>query len=603
MNFCYSIAVVLFALAWLVPNHYLPWTSFHSESLIFGAMFWCGLGQLLRKRIQGQHLLIWAMIGLVLGVIGLQWQAGLVLFESEVWIAGLYLVGLGLAVSWGATWPPMTAAGRNHFGLLAAWLVLAAVLSTYIAALQWLNIEDSIGMLSVERGPGTRPTSNLGQPNLFGTLLVMAVVASYGLYRYQQLRGWLLLPIALILSFGIILSESRAALVSVLAVVAYLLWAEWRAGRIVPWRWALAWLAILWGLRSLHAFSAASEGLGLDTPRTLSFGSDSVRMILWRQTMEAILQSPWYGYGWRATGAAQRVGAEVVPGPVSTDYAHNLGLDLLAWFGLPLGLFLLGLGLLFLLRLVWRVREPVEVLLLASTVPFWVHSQLEFPFAYAFFLFPMAWVLGALSSRGGAMPAVPLPSIKPLVISASLGLVFIGWSALAAWVAWEYLEVEEANRVMRFEIRKVGKRPDGFVDPQLRVLDQFDAVLHMGLWVPSRGMSAGELESVRRTNLQFNWGALHRKYIVALALNSQAGEALHQLRVMGNVYGRATYEEELRALRDMAVDSYPELNEVLRRAPPPEGFYDNRIPAPEPALKPPQSRPTSLPASPAGARP
>lgn len=596
-----SLAAALLALSWLAPNHYPPWTSFHNEALTFVALAIFGGCQIGWRKIGLLPKQAWAVWAWLLAIVGWQWASGLIYFHGEALLISLYVVGAGVAWALGFSLVQDRSAASRYLVVTAFVLLIAGGLSTYVAATQWLSVEDSIGIFAVDLGVGGRAVGNLAQPNLLGTLLVMSVVASYGLYRFQRLGPWVLGLVVLALSFGIVLTESRAALLSVVGVCAYWLVAEWRAGRAVPWRQVLAWAGGLWGLRMLHGALALSAGL--EAPRDLQFGTDSIRMILWRQVLEGLSQAPWFGYGWRATAAAQRVGAEVWPGPVPTDYAHNLPLDLLAWLGLPLGLVSIGLMIWFLARLVWRARQPLDVALLAFTIPVLVHSQLEFPFAYAFFLFPVAVVWGGLCARlaSEALSSGARDTRGSHVQQWVFVSVFLVWSGLAMGVAWEYVEVEDAYRVMRFEMRKVGARPAEFEDPELHLLDQFDALLTLGRLEPRRGMSTDELKRIEQTNRYFNWGGLHRKYIVALALNHQGDEALHQLRTMGNVYGRATYEQELKALQEFAAGPYPELTEVLRQAPPPDGFYDNR-PSPGGPLTPPQNAPTSRPASPADRR-
>ncbi len=126
---------------------------------------------------------------------------------------------------------------------------------------------------------------------------------------------------------------------------------------------------------------------------------DDARMVIWKQMVAAIAQSPWLGYGWRQTMVAHRHGVAVVPGNTPTEYAHNLPLDILAWVGVPLGLLLLLLFGGWLLRTLRNLKDPTELLLFLATMPVLVHSMLEFPFAYAFFLFTTAWLFGNLHGR------------------------------------------------------------------------------------------------------------------------------------------------------------------------------------------------------------
>jgi hypothetical protein len=304
-----------------------------------------------------------------------------------------------------------------------------------------------------------------------------------------------------------------------------------------------------------------NEALLLAPARQVVLAVDDARMVIWKQMLAAIDQSPWLGYGWRQTMVAHRHGVDSVPGSTPTEYAHNLALDIVAWVGIPLGLLLLLLLAWWLLRTVKDVKNSTELVLVSATIPVMVHSMLEFPFAYAFFLFTTAWFLGALHARqlpgNFRVEAAGSRFDRPLVFAGILG-----FALLCAQVTKEYLEAEEDCRVMRFEMRRVGIRPPDHQAPRLVLLTQLDEMLQMGRMSPRRGMPAAEIERMRRANMTMDWGSLYLKYVIALALNGQPDEASRQLQGMRALFGKGTYQAAVEELHGMRDGKYPELGLV-----------------------------------------
>lgn len=258
---------------------------------------------------------------------------------------------------------------------------------------------------------------------------------------------------------------------------------------------------------------------------------------------------------------AQKAGANAFEGTLPTEYAHNVILDLLAWLGIPLGAMLLGLIAFWFVSVARKVKTPAQLFLFLAVLPFCVHSLLEFPFAYSYFLFPVAWMLGALS----AQQAERLPAL------ATRGRWFGQWAVaagvvvfagLCAQVAWEYLQVEDDFRVMRFELRRVGRLPEGYAPPQLTLLTQLDEMLKVGRMEPYPGMPPGDIERMRVANASFAWATLQLNYVVALGLNGQSEEASRQLSNLRAVYGAASYQQALGAFSRIRDTRYPQLSAV-----------------------------------------
>jgi hypothetical protein len=127
--------------------------------------------------------------------------------------------------------------------------------------------------------------------------------------------------------------------------------------------------------------------------------------------------------------------------------------------------------------------------------------------------------------------------------------------------AVDYLKAEEDYRVMRFELRNVGRTPDGYETPNLLLLTQLDELLKAGRIVPRPRMPESELTRMREVSRHFAWATLQLKYAVALALNGQPQMAEHEMHLLRSIYGDGSYEQARQMWRDMQAQ-YPGLATV-----------------------------------------
>lgn len=551
----FVLGSLAFMVGWLLPNHYPPWVGFHNEAAIFVALILLCAGFVTDPKSVRLPVATLAIFAALMAIIGLQWAGGLIIYAGDALVSSVFVMGFAMAWWLGARTVFVPDAPERGLMLAATLMVAAACVSSLIAVLQWLNLEGDMLFFVAERGPN-RPYANLAQPNLLATLLVTGTVLAYWLYLRQRIKTWQLLTIAVWLSFGLITTESRAGLLSAFCVGVFLMLRAMPAWRAGGWRIVVMW----WGLLALLAgvWRPLNELLALQATRQTELAVDNVRLVIWKQVIAGITQAPWFGYGWRQTVIAQKIGVEKVAGDFPSDYAHSVVLDVLAWLGLPLGTLLLLLGAWWLLRTIRNLKDSTEFLLFSSTIPFLVHSLVEFPFAYAFFLFPMAWIFGALQARQAPLKfriRNAAPRFSRLASIAGL----LGFTLLCGQLALEYFEAEEDFRVMRFEMRKLGSKPADYEAPRLILLTQLDDLLTMGRMVPARGMSAADIEHLRKANLSRHWGSLNMKYVIALGLNGQPGQATKELRNIKALYGVEMYRSAVDEIRTLRNDKYPEL--------------------------------------------
>jgi hypothetical protein len=223
------------------------------------------------------------------------------------------------------------------------------------------------------------------------------------LHELRRLPGLALAALLPLLVLAVELSASRTGAAGLLLL---LLWAALdrhlsRTARVAllatPLLYLLAWAAMAWwGDVSQQALGAsaraAAEGLGADSP--------NARPNIWRNTLALIAANPWAGVGFGEFNLAWTL-SEFTNRPTAFfDHSHNLPLQLLVELGLPLGLLVLGLlawALWRAARLAWAAqgeaasvgRASLMLVLLMA-----LHSLVEYPLWYAYFLLPAALAFG-----------------------------------------------------------------------------------------------------------------------------------------------------------------------------------------------------------------
>ena len=375
---------------------------------------------------------------LALGVLALACLASALLggLPWPIGLSGAAVVGAAAAVAWSGY--ALDSGDPDHaaaFAALAVGLVVAGSLSAAIGIVQVFAPSLADGGWIAAPAPG-RATGNVRQPNHLASLLLWSLIAVVWMLDTQRLRRRTGVALALALLFAVVLSASRTGLVGTVLLalwglldrrldrrVRWLLWA-------MPLLYALAWLGLgAWAHHDPRAFAGEAR---------FSHGGDlsSSRFAIWSNTLELMRREPWFGVGfgefnlaWTLTEFPQRPTAFF-------DHTHNLPLQLLVELGIPLGLLVFAL-LLAALVLAWRRAHAVEgepgaarraAFMLVLMIG--LHSMLEYPLWYAYFLLPTAFAWGfALSPLPAARmrTAQGVPSQR-----ARLG---VGWMVMVGALA------------------------------------------------------------------------------------------------------------------------------------------------------------------------
>ncbi|WP_083293230.1 PglL family O-oligosaccharyltransferase [Hydrogenophaga sp. PML113] len=540
---------ILMLSGWLTTNHFTPWVSWHSELPFFLAAIsaaWVAAVRAWRHPLQSLRVveiprIAFALIAL-LAIVGGQWLYGKISFSGTAAVVALYLCFAVICVTWGAT--SFSAHGVNNGGaassLLAetlAWALLAnAICQVGIELAQVLRVWESSEWIL--RSPGIRrPGGNLGQPNHLSTLLIMAIVGvSYlcSLGRLSTMSVGILLAYILL---GLAITESRTGLVCVFVIAAWWMCKKSLISPRVHWFKVLPFVVFYLIILALwpSVFKALGGVLYEGSRIAVDGAIGDARMTIWPQLLEASLQKPLWGWGVRNTAAAHSAVLDAYVQSLPLTYSHNLVIDLAIWLGWPLALLVLGASLYWLYTRALLVRSSLSWYGFALLLPLVVHSLLEFPFAYAYLLFPALIGAGLVEANASRLRPIRWP-VNGVVVALVL------MSAVAVWSVVDYLRMESSFRATRFAMLRIGVLHPPQERPKYVLLTQLEIINRAARGALSPNMSEADIAALRLASEHYPWSGTRYRYATALALNGQVDEAARQLRILRVQHGQKLHD-------------------------------------------------------------
>lgn len=377
------------------------------------------------------------------------------LFASVPWSLSLSSAGAILAavlVIAMAASAQRAGLGGVAFHAFCIGLVVAGIASTLIGAVQvfapQLADGDWIALASI----AGRATGNLRQPNHLSSLLLWSVVAAVWLGEAGTLDRRVAAVFVVAFVYVVVLSASRTGAVGMLTLAGWGLLDRRLSRRaravllLAPVFYAASWWATgVWAEVSHHAFAGEAR---------LSANSGDIsshRFAIWSNALALIASHPWFGVGFGDFNFAWTLTPFPARPTEFFDHSHNLILNFLVEMGVPLALLVLAL----MIYALWRAlrhairdgREPspgYPVQRAAFVIVFLVavHSMLEYPLWYTYFLLPTAFAFGLCLERPVASETAARHGVdeygnvtRPYVIAA-MSLILGGTLAL-----YDYMRV------------------------------------------------------------------------------------------------------------------------------------------------------------------
>lgn len=563
------VAFFLLYLAWLEPLHLLPWVSWHNELLAFAAALMM-FAEIIwrRRRICGSNITAdvrmptIAIMPLVVGaVVAVQALSGMILFTGDALLILMYLATVWMALTAGYNLgfgPPLQGHQRYLSSpfMLAATIVCAALVSTLWAWLQTLDVWRNLDLI-MRQTQLRRPGANLAQPNQLATLILMGVVSLVYLAEVFRLRWlWVRIGGAFLLS-GLAITESRTGLLN----YGFLAIWWWLGARRLNGK-SMEISAVVGGI-FLLTFTFAWPGLwaqfhGLTGDTAVNTGVNTgagTRPTVWLQLFGAVLERPWLGWGAGQVVQAHNAVLHQYEVSEAFSYAHNIVLDAFIGFGFLGGGAAISVVALWFLTRARKITNWQAWYGLGLFLVLGVHSMLEFPFAYAYFLVPVFFSVGLMEASTESRRFIIL---KWWPTTLGFGIL----TMIMAYSVYEYIQIEEDFRIARSEVMHIGHTPQDYERPKIVLLTQLGAMLEAIRLEPTPDMSEESMDLIRRAALRYPWSALQKRYALSLALNGRLEEAERQLKVIRALYGMEAFEEERNRWTKLADTQYPQLLKV-----------------------------------------
>jgi O-antigen ligase len=400
------IVGLMWALPFLYFHHAYPITTFYQE---WGAalLSLCAMPLLVTKRYWQQPeipRIVLLPVGMMMLLL-LQYFMGKLLSFDQTLLFTLYLLWFALLVLLGQRL-------RFELGLplvatvLAVFLTLGAELNAVAGIIQhyrWHTFLDTV--VTVKTSAAVY--GNIAQPNHFANYLSLGL-ASIGLLQMRwSLRIWQTALLVTPLLFVLVLSGSRSTWFYLLFMVALAFFWQRRDKAFLPLLKYAALLLAGFALMQLVVqipWLAGSSGSVTTVERMFGdeTGSGGIRLYLWKEALLIFAKYPFLGagvgqYAWQHF----QMGAQLQDLRIVGLYnnAHNLVMQMAAETGLAgLAIFFGTLGLW--LRQVWVAQRTIyhwwgySILAVLG-----IHSLLEYPLWYGYFIGVAAVALGLMENK------------------------------------------------------------------------------------------------------------------------------------------------------------------------------------------------------------
>lgn len=436
-------------------------------------------------------------------------------------------------------------------------IALAGVANVVIALIQLVGVPAALQDIVGASAPG-RAVGHIAQPNLFATVLALAMASVLYLRSIGRIGVPVAIVLIVVLAYGAALTGSRLAIVHVvwLTLIASIVRRGFLAGAIGA---LLAVVALQLAVAPLHAALGWPVPLtGIDRAQALAAVDGTAlgiasRLELWRTTLALALDSPWIGTGpgllaadLFARGLPDVLARE---GEVWTS-SHNVLLDVFAAGGataLVAVLAALALWWLPVLRTLLRAPRVAVVWAAMSVGVILLHALAETPHLYA-------QVLAMLGLAMGCVAAAP-PARAGLALRGGVAVLALCIAVVAVRVLIDYQALDrvrhsqqatflgEADRAAdRATLQALGEGPLAPIADLVRFLG-----------VPVRESDAAEHLALGARVVQFRPAAavvVRQAALLALAGFGDQADALIDHLVAQRPWRRAAIAATLAAFED-----------------------------------------------------
>jgi len=548
----------------LIPHHRFPLTTFYGEwsAAVLGLL----ASMLLLRPITWQsfRLPVVALVPLgLIAIFAIQVPLGLVNYWQQNFLLGLYLLWAVLLISLGAEL-------KHEFGMpkvvsVMAWAVfIGGLLNILIVVLQISGVE--LANVIVPHNQA-RNGANLSQVNHLANYLALALGSLIYLYVTAKIKPKLALTFAILLLFPIAMTGQRMGWLYIIILSIGGWWAVRKFSKNSEYLrpWVLLLLVPAFVVVQLIIPMLPISGLPAMPTEKVVVGmqGSSIRLELITEAWQVFLQQPWLGIGFSQFGWQDFLLAESFDQHMGWyHHTHNIVMNLMVEAGV-VGALLILAGFIYFVVNAWRNSlTPEQFWVYALLAVLAIHSSLEYPLWYAYFLGIAAIALGLGDEKfiEWKMELGPI-AMGALILFGAISLVNIGmhYYKLEDWFTRGQAKQVKPAEVDRMLDEMLVIRNKSLLAPHidfvvLRILPNVSEILPHKLAISSQVVKfiPGDKEVYQHATL--------------LAMSGQLPAAQHQLKLALIRYPQYANQYAVQLLRQGDARTMPLIASVLQNA-------------------------------------
>ena len=545
------LSAFLLTIGWVLPIHFPPWQTSYQEFIAAVSLF-----LLLMIMIKNKNNCIGVFVIFIIVIAAMpavQYFKSWINYSGDMLHSVIYVVLFGLSVFVGENIDSNKK--EVDFQQWLGWIfIIGSLLSLFIAVLQWLKISEGSDIALFTPLEGSRPYANLGQPNGLATLFGFGLAGVFYLFEKQKVKNYLALVLALLLVFGLALTQSRTPWVVAAFLPIFWFWQSRRMSLRTTCRQVLLLVAAYVGCVLL--LPVLGDLLGVPVDSVLERAKQAHRWDMYKQALYFIAHGPWHGFGWGQIESAHYLFAGEAPPAIFYHYSHNIVLDMLLWNGPWIGGIIVLFFTAWLGKLFFQKNTVESLFAWVGLLFFLTHSMLEYPHAYLFLLLPAGLLIGIIEgqqNKGGFALSVPRVVVAIIAVAGLAGTVVF-------WKNYSIIEDDYriANRRMEMDFIPEEQQAAS----QTILLSNVQAFIYFMRLPVKDGYSAERLQWVEKFIIRYPRKFALIKFSYILALNGQQDKAIMQIIKLKNIFGISALEEALSYLYQESEKS-PELWPVL----------------------------------------
>lgn len=526
------LSIFFYGLSILLPYHGVPWVTFESELFSLISLFsLLALCLYQNNKIPKLNLFILCVACIPF----LQFLCGKIIYLSNAILTSAYILVLFFSILVGFNLSQNDDYKKSVFKFITYSLFYFGLVSAIFVILQWLGLSQFLSLYIMDI-VGNRPYANMGQPNNIAVFMIISLLSVLYLKENKNIPFVIVIPSIILILIAIALTQSRTAWVVFIFTLIYVTCKknvkEIEVIRKNIYLFSLAFFVFIFSIPLMRIF--LKEVLHLDIFHIASASeraSDGyLRLDLWQQAYYAILQQPWFGFGWNQTSLAQITIFDLHPNHEWVGSFHNIVFDVLVWNGLPLGIVIILYAIYMLYRLEKSCLTLESTLAMLMIFVVVIHSLFEFPLHYLYFIVPFGFLIGFIQAQDESLDII---NFNLYIVKCFLLIGFL----LSALVVRDYYLLKTKVNILSNFLEK-GVYDQNVLNKRIYILTQFSEWLWWVTLDENTKLDNEKLNVVRKLVYNSASEINLAKYIKILISNHKLNEAERMLNILNILHNK-----------------------------------------------------------------